>query len=122
MPRLLIRLQFVTHGLSPVQSAAGQEFSKLLKASIMVISYVRVGLAEFLFDLVKRKSLKEMQSQRLPLLLSKRAQYFPPGVPSEKSLNALVVFCPFIAGLVTFGRPVRDSGQIESVRFQLPPT
>lgn len=87
----------------------------------MVISYVRVGLAKFLGDLIKRKSFKEMQPQRLPLVLGKRAQYFPPAVPSEKSLNALVVFCPFVAGLVTFERPVRDSGQVESVRFQFPP-
>src|SRR5438128_2369905 len=122
MPRLIIRLQFVTHGLSPVQFAAGQVFSKLFKASIMMVSYVRVGLPEFLGDLVKRKSFEEMQSQRLPLLSGKRAQYFPPAVPSEKSLNALVVFCPFITRLVTFDRLVRDSGQIESVRFQFPST
>ena len=86
----------------------------------MVISYVRVRLPEFLGDLVKRKSFEEMQPQRLPLLLGKRTQYFPPAVPSEKSLNALVVFCPSVAGLVTFERLVRDSGQIESVRFQFP--
>lgn len=87
----------------------------------MVISHVRVGLPEFLCYLVKRKSFEEMQSQRLPLLLGKCAQYFPPAVPSEKSLNALVVFCPFVAELVTFERLVRDSGQIESVGFQFPP-
>lgn len=113
MPRLPIGFQFVTHGLSPVPFAASYVFSKLFKPSIVMISNVGEGLTQPLGNLSERVAFKEVEPERLFLVLGQlRGNLFPP-VPAKAPFDGMVVVCSLIAGLPTFNRSVRISGQIE---------
>ena len=69
MPRLPIGLHFIAHGLSSVQFVFGQVSAELFETTIMMISHVGVGLAQLLGNLCERVAFKEVEPERLSLIL-----------------------------------------------------
>src|ERR1700730_5637063 len=69
MPRLLIGIHLITHGLSAVQFVLGEVFAELFKTSIVMIPDVRVGLTQLLSDLCERIAFEKVQPERLSLIL-----------------------------------------------------
>src|SRR6266446_1509719 len=97
-------------------------FADLLKASIVMVSNISVGLAQLLGDFFERMPFKEMQSKSFPLVFGQRLQNSPPAISPEETFDCLVVVCAFIAARVTFSWLVCDSGQIESLGLQSSPS
>src|SRR5207302_7089252 len=93
-------------------------FADLLKASIVMVSNISVGLAQLFGDFFERIPFKEMQSKGFPLVFGQRLQNPPPAISPEEPFDSLVVVCAAIAARVTFSWFVCDSGQIESLGLQ----
>ena len=85
-------------------------FADLLKASIVMVSNIPVGLAQLFGDFFERIPYEEMQSKCFPLVFGQRLQNPPPAISPEEPFDSLVVVCTFIAARVTFNRFVCDSG------------
>jgi hypothetical protein len=94
--------------------------AELFKAAIIVVSDIGVRLPQLLGNFAEGISLKEMQPQSLSLLSGQSLQNFSPTVPPEKSFDSLVVFCARIWPRFSLWELVRNSGQIESVRLEVP--
>src|SRR5580693_1243499 len=87
----------------------------------MMISDVGVGLTQLLSNLCERVTFKEVQPERLSLILCEVFEDFLPSIPAEKPFDAMVVVCSFIVRPVTSVRSVCDTGHIESLGLQSPP-
>ena len=122
MPRLPIGIHFIAHGLLPVQFVFCYVAAELFKPSIMMISDVGVGLAQFLGNLCERVTLEEVKPECFSLILCEVLYDFLPSIPAEKPFDGTVVVCSFIVGVTTFICFVRDSGQIEPLALQSPST
>src|SRR3979490_2725107 len=85
-----------------------------------MISDVGVGLVQLLGDLSERIPLKEMQPQRLALLLGQGIQNPPPTIPSEEPFDCGVVFCPNPCLWISIHRPVYNPERVETAGLQLP--
>ena len=85
-------------------------FADLLKASIVMVSNIPVGLAQLFGDFFERIPFEEMQSKCFPLVFGQRLQNPPPAISPEETFDSLVVVCAIIAAMVTFSWFVCDSG------------
>jgi hypothetical protein len=85
-------------------------FADLLKASIVMVSNIPIGLAQLFGDFFERVPFKEMQSKSFPLVFSQRLQNPPPAISPKEPFDSLVVVCASIAARVTFSWFVCDSG------------
>src|SRR5438309_10263591 len=95
-------------------------FADLLKAAIMMVSNIPVGLAQLFGDFFERIPFEEMQSKSFSVVFGQRLQNSPPTISPEETFDGLVVVCAFIAAIVTFNWLVCNSGQIEPLRLQSP--
>src|SRR6266702_1924136 len=94
-------------------------FADLLKASIVMVSNIPVGLAQLVRDFFERIPFKEMQSKSFPLVVGQRLQNPPPAISPEEPFDSLVVVCASITARVTFNWFVCE---IESLRLQSSPS
>src|SRR6266480_5846899 len=93
-------------------------FADLLKASIVMVSNISVGLAQLLGNFFERMPFEEMQSKCLSLVFGQRLQNPPPAIFPEEPFDSLVVVWALIAGMITFNWFVCNSGQIEPLRLK----
>src|SRR5262249_3952812 len=96
-------------------------FAELLETSVVVVSYVCVGLTELFGDFCERVSFKKVQSQRFLLFLGQCFYDPAPAIFPENAFNGLVIVCARISRRFNFAQIVRNSGRIQTVRLQFAP-
>jgi hypothetical protein len=93
MPRLLVGFQLITRELSSIQFFLGNVLTELLKAAIVMVSDVGIGLAQLFGNFGECVAFEKMQPKRLFLLKGKRVQHPSPVRSPKKGLERIVILC-----------------------------
>ena len=93
-------------------------FAHLLKAPVVMVPNIPVGLPQLLGDFFEGMPFEEMQSECFPLIFGERLEHSPPAISPEQTFDTLVVVCAFSAiNVATFDLFVLNSGCIEAAGF-----